>query len=296
MSQSDSRSGSRSTTSADSDSPVGTRQGGSDDPPAGESRGRVTLTVRDQVATISLDRPAQRNRLSRAMLDQLIGICDSVAENEAVRAVIVRGEGSDFSTGVDLADPELTEIARQPIGKRRRSLRFGPDSVDAIRSLPQPTIAAMHGYCLGGGGCLALACDLRIAAADLRFGMPEVRRGMNMSWRTVHLMVAHWGPARTKELLITGRELEMNDAVAWGLANRTSEAGADAVQMVSAILRNGPEHLRTVRDGVVQWMEEREYESLAQMQGGMDLRHCPDPIEFERGNYMRVLQGWRGFV
>lgn len=168
------------------------------------------------------------------MLDQLIGICDSLAENEAVRVVIVRGQGSDFSTGVDLADPELTEIARQPIGKRRRSLRFGPDSVDAIRSLPQPTIAAMHGYCLGGGGCLALACDLRIAAADLRFGMPEVQRGMNMSWRTVHLMVAHWGPARTKELLITGRELEMKDAVAWGLANRTSEAGADAVHRAAA--------------------------------------------------------------
>ena len=194
----------------------------------------MTLTVEDMVATISLDRPAQRNRLSRAMLDQLVGICDTVAENDAVRAVVVRGRGDDFSTGIDLADPELTEIARQPIGKRRRSLRFGPDSVNAIRSLPQTTIAAMHGYCLGGGGCLALACDLRVAAADLRFGMPEVRRGMNMSWRTVHLMVAHFGPTRTKELLITGRELGMDDAVAWGLANRTSDAGAAAVHRTAA--------------------------------------------------------------
>ena len=71
-------------------------------------------------------------------------------------------------------------------------------------------------------------------------------------------------------------------------------AGADAVQMVSALLRHGPEPLKTVRDEVARWMEEREYESLEQMQGSMDLRHCPDPSEFERGNYMRVLQGWRG--
>jgi len=73
-------------------------------------------------------------------------------------------------------------------------------------------------------------------------------------------------------------------------------AGADAVQMVSALLRNGPEHLRTVREEAVRWMVEREYESLEQMQGSMDLHRCPDPSQFERGNYMRILQGWRSLV
>jgi enoyl-CoA hydratase/carnithine racemase len=84
----------------------------------------------------------------------------------------------------------------------------------------------MHGYCLGGGGCVALACDLRVAAGDLRFGMPEVLRGMNMSWRTVPLMVAHFGPARTKELLITGKLLDAVQAERWGLANRVVTGGA----------------------------------------------------------------------
>ena len=70
-------------------------------------------------------------------------------------------------------------------------------------------------------------------------------------------------------------------------------AGADAVQLVSALLQHGPEHLRGLIDGLQRWMEEREYASIAQMRGSMSLERCPDPLAFERGNYMRVLQTWR---
>jgi len=70
--------------------------------------------------------------------------------------------------------------------------------------------------------------------------------------------------------------------------------GAHAVQMVSALLQNGPAQLRRVRAQMVQWMEEHEYASLAQMQGSMSLLRCPDPAAFERANYMRVLQSWKG--
>jgi dihydroorotate dehydrogenase (fumarate) len=71
-------------------------------------------------------------------------------------------------------------------------------------------------------------------------------------------------------------------------------AGAHAVQLVSALLREGPGHLRRVRDDLERWLVEHEYESLAQMQGSMSLERCPDPSAFERGNYMRTLQSWRG--
>jgi dihydroorotate dehydrogenase (fumarate) len=76
-------------------------------------------------------------------------------------------------------------------------------------------------------------------------------------------------------------------------ALRAIMAGAHAVQVVSALLHHGPEHLRTLREGVVQWMEEHEYGSIAQMRGSMSLERCPDPAAFERANYMRVLQSWR---
>jgi len=187
---------------------------------------QVLLSESGSVATITLNRPEVGNRLSKAMIERLIEICDGLRDRCDVHVVVLQAAGPHFSTGVDLADPGMLEIARQPMGVRRRQLRIGPRVVEAIQSLPQTTIVAMQGQCLGGGGCLALACDLRIAAADLSFGMPEVARGMNMSWHTVPLMVAHFGPTRAKQLLITGHRLDATEAVVWGLANRSvSESG-----------------------------------------------------------------------
>lgn len=77
-----------------------------------------------------------------------------------------------------------------------------------------------------------------------------------------------------------------------GDALRALAAGADTVQMVSALLHHGPSHLTKVRDGVARWLEDREYESLDQLRGSMNLTRCPDPGAFERGNYMRILQSW----
>jgi dihydroorotate dehydrogenase (fumarate) len=94
----------------------------------------------------------------------------------------------------------------------------------------------------------------------------------------------------TASLAVTGGVHTPIDAI------KAIMAGADVVQIVSALLRNGPEHLRVVREGVDRWMAEREYESLGQMRGSMGLLHCPDPTEFERGSYVRVLQSRRGFV
>lgn len=188
----------------------------------------LRLDIAGAVARLVLDRPEQRNRLSRRMLEEVVEACTRLAAEPDVRVVVVAAEGRDFSTGVDLADPGMRAIAAESIGRRRALLQLGPRVVRAVRELPQLTIAAMHGYCLGGGGCIALACDLRIAAADLRFGMPEVQRGMTMSWRTVPLMVAHFGPARTKELLVAGKLIDAETAIAWGLANRRCDAGASA--------------------------------------------------------------------
>ncbi len=194
----------------------------------------VTLSTDRTVATITLNRPQARNRLSKSLLETLLDICAQLRDDDTVSVVIVQAEGRDFSCGADLSDSGMREMATEPIGKRRRLLQLGPRVVAAIQELPQTTIAAMQGHTLGGGGCIALACDLRLAAADLRFGMPEVLRGMNMSWRTVPLMVAQFGPTRTKELLITGRFIDADEALMWGFANRRSKAGPASVQQDAA--------------------------------------------------------------
>ncbi len=186
------------------------------------------------VATLTLSRAEQRNTLTRDLIEAVIQACRSYQEDDSVRVIVFQADGSDFSLGVDLTDPGMLETARAPIGRRRRLLQIGPQLVRTIQELPQTTIAAMHGYCLGGGGCIALACDLRVAASDLSFGMPEALRGMTMTWRTVPLMVAHFGPARTKELLMTRCFVGAERALSWGLANRIVEGGGKEAQTEAA--------------------------------------------------------------
>lgn len=193
-------------------------------------RSQVELHQDGAVATLTLSRAAQRNTLTRDLIVEVTQACRAYRDDESVRVVVFQADGTDFSLGVDLTDPAMLETARAPIGRRRRLLQIGPDLVRAIQDIPQTTIVAMHGYCLGGGGCIALACDLRVVASDLRFGMPEALRGMTMTWRTVPLMVAHFGPARTKELLMTRCLLDAQRAAAWGLANRVVDGGGKEAQ------------------------------------------------------------------
>ena len=183
----------------------------------------------EHVVTLTLNRPERRNAISRALLENLIDTCEALRADSVVRIVVIRAAGADFSVGIDLKDPEHAKILAAPLGERRRLQQLGPRLMAAVQTLPQTTICAAQGQCLGGGGCLALACDLRLAGSDLRFGMPEVLRGMTMSWRSVPLMVEHFGPTRTKELLLTGRSIDAKEALSWGLANRVIEGGAEAL-------------------------------------------------------------------
>jgi enoyl-CoA hydratase len=186
----------------------------------------LAIETSGHVATLTLDRPERRNALSLALIESLTRACQALRDDTAVRVVVLRASGRDFSVGIDLTDPALAAITRLPLGERRRAMLYGRRVVQALQALPQLTIVAMHGYCLGGGACLALACDLRVAASDLKLGMPEVLRGLNMSWGVVPLLFAQLGPARTKELLLTGAPLSAERALAWGLANRWVEGSA----------------------------------------------------------------------
>ena len=188
--------------------------------------GEVEREISGHVATLTLSRSERRNALSLSLIESLTEACHALRDDTDVRVVVLQASGRDFSVGIDLADPAVAAIARLPLGTRRRSVLYGRRVVQAIQSLPQTTIVAMHGHCLGGGACLALACDLRVAASDTKLGMPEVLRGLNMSWGVVPLLLAQLGPARTKELLLTGAPVSAERALAWGLANRCVEGSA----------------------------------------------------------------------
>lgn len=131
----------------------------------------------------------------------------------------------------------------------------------------------------------------RFYEPDIDIDELEVKRALQLSDATVLMLRLHWlailsGRIRAS-LAVTGGVQTARDAL------KAIMAGADAVQMVAALLRHGPEYLRTVRAEMEAWMAEHEYESLRQMRGSMSLLRCPDPKSYERGNYVQVLQTWQ---
>jgi 2-(1,2-epoxy-1,2-dihydrophenyl)acetyl-CoA isomerase len=198
--------------------------------PESERRGNVRLSVDDGVAELVLDRPDKMNAMSVAMVHELIECLDA-AETAGARALLVRGEGRAFCSGRDLAEADPLHEDGEAI------LRDLVNPLMArMSSLAMPTIAAVHGACLGTGLGLALACDIAYAADDARIGSPFARIGAVLDSGAHAAFVSRVGPHRALELVYTGRLLSGREAAEWGLVNR-SVAGADLVRRTREMAR-----------------------------------------------------------
>jgi enoyl-CoA hydratase len=170
----------------------------------------------DGVARVTLARPPL-NVLTPALIDALATAFRELGADPTIRVVVLAGEGRAFSAGVDVrAMRDLDErSARALIG------RLGA-AIGALEALPVPSLARLHGHVLGGALELALGCDLRIAAATCRLGMPEITVGIPSVIQAALLPgLVGWG--RAAELLLGGQPIEASDAERWGLVNRTVE-------------------------------------------------------------------------
>jgi 2-(1,2-epoxy-1,2-dihydrophenyl)acetyl-CoA isomerase len=198
--------------------------------PESEQHGNVRLSVEDGVAELVLDRPDKMNAMNVAMVGALIECLDA-AETAGARALLVRGEGRAFCSGRDLseADP-LHEDGEAILGDLVNPL------MARMSGLAMPTIAAVHGACLGTGLGLALACDIAYAADDARIGSPFARIGAVLDSGAHAAFVSRVGPHRALELVYTGRLLSGREAAEWGLVNR-SVAGADLVRRTREMAR-----------------------------------------------------------
>lgn len=181
----------------------------------------LVVDVDGAVARLTLNRPARLNALSRVLLGELIEAAAWLDARPAIKAVVVHGEGRAFSAGFDLqdfttADPDLSPAAGADLGRRM---------AEAITATRAVTVAAVHGWCVGGGLVLAAACDLRLAAEDARFSIPEVELGIPLAWGGIPRLVRELGPAVTKELVLTCREFGPQEALALRFLNRVTPAG-----------------------------------------------------------------------
>ena len=167
------------------------------------------------IGRLTLNRPEKLNPLSTATLGELAAAARWFDEQPAVKVVIVCGAGTSFSAGADLA----SFSGAQGVSTRDAADR-GREMADALERMRAVGIAAIRGWCVGGGLVLAAACDLRVAAEDARFSIPEVDLGIPLAWGGIPRLVREIGPALTKELVMTCRPFDAAEAKAAGFLNR----------------------------------------------------------------------------
>ena len=192
-------------------------------PEPGAEQATVLLNMEGGVAELVLNRPDKLNAMNDVMVRELLQSLEQ-AESSGARALLVRGEGRAFCSGRDLAGADPLHEDGEAILREV----FNP-VMERMANLTAPTIAAVHGACLGTGLGLALACDILYAADDARIGSPFARIGAVLDSGAHAAFVARVGPHRALELVYTGRLLSGREAAAWGLVNR-SVAGADLVR------------------------------------------------------------------
>lgn len=193
---------------------------------------RIEHEGEDPVATLVLDRPDKLNALSRQLLTELADACHLIDRHPVVKVLVVRGAGTSFSAGFDLGDFANPD----PDVSMRDVADLGRLAAEALTDLRPITIAAVRGHCVGGGLVLAASCDLRLAADDTRFSIPEVDLGIPLAWGGIPRLVREIGPAMTKELVLTCRPFDAAEAHALRFVNRVVPA-ADLDAAVETLAR-----------------------------------------------------------
>ncbi|GAA3582757.1 enoyl-CoA hydratase/isomerase family protein [Amycolatopsis ultiminotia] len=171
----------------------------------------VDLTVDGGIAQIRLNRPERLNAVAPVLVDDFLTALDGAAASEA-RAVLLAGNGRAFCAGHDLKEPT-------PEGDSRVRLDRLQEVTRRLRALPQPVVAAVHGYAIGAGAEFALGADLVLAAEDAVFGFPEVSLGLSVTGAASRLLPLLVGPLRAKELLLLGERFDGRRAHDLGLVN-----------------------------------------------------------------------------
>jgi len=182
----------------------------------------ITYSVHDGVATIQLARPRKLNAVNFQMFEELGAATGEAARDPGIRIVLVQGEGRSFSSGLDVA--VLGQLAGTRGARFHAFVETAQRPMRHLATMAKPTIAAVQGHAFGAGFQLALACDLRVVADDVKMAMLEVRYGIIPDLGGPHRLPRLVGPARAKEIIWSGRAVEAEEAAAIGLANEVVPA------------------------------------------------------------------------
>jgi enoyl-CoA hydratase len=207
----------------------------------------IVLTERDgRVGIVRLNRPKQLNALSGELMSALVDALRELDEDPEIRALVVAGDERSFAAGAD-----ITELAAGTPISLYENRRI--DAWDSIRALRTPVVAAVSGFCLGGGCELAMLCDLIVASETAKFGQPEINLGVLPGAGGTQRLTRAVGKAVAMDMILTGRMLSAREALAFGLVARVvaKEAWLDEAKRVAAdIAAKGPIAVRLAKEAI----------------------------------------------
>jgi enoyl-CoA hydratase/carnithine racemase len=217
--------------------------------------------VKEQIAYITFNRPKALNALDRRTMEELGAALHAARQDEAVRVLILSGAGEKaFVAGADIG-----ELSQQtPVTGKDTSL-FGQEIIHRLELLGKPSIAAIHGYALGGGCELALACTIRIASKGAKLGQPEVKLGLIPGYGGSQRLPRLCGKGVAHELILTGEMISADEALRIGLVNHVTEAGellSTAEAIAKKIIANAPLAVKFSMEAIERGMEMPQQEGL----------------------------------
>ena len=248
---------------------------------------RMIVETDGAIGWMVFNNPARRNAISRDMWEAIPLIVEAFERDPAVRVIVLKGAGEKaFISGADISQFEALRSSPEAV---KAYDAIGDRAQARLQNAAKPTIAMIHGYCIGGGVGVALACDLRIAAEGARFGVPAAKLGLGYRWSGVKKLVDLVGPAFAKEIFYTARQFSAGEALAMGLVNRVlpeAELESYVRAYCATIAENAPLTLQAIK-GVVQ--------ELGKPAGNFDTKRCDELVArcFASADY---IEGRRAFM
>ena len=223
------------------------------------------------IGWIIFNNPARHNAVSLEMWQSLTQVLRVYAEDPEVRVIILRGEGEKaFVAGADIS--QFKEKRSSPEAVQHYNTT-ADEASGALRTSVKPTIAMIRGYCIGGGAGIAVACDIRIAAEDARFGVPAAKLGLGYRFDGIKRLADIVGPSFAAEIFYTGRQFNAHEAVQMGLVNRVvpvDELEAQTMELANTIVNNAPLTIASVKRALLEYSKDPENRDLALCQKMVD--------------------------
>lgn len=246
------------------------------------ANGQLLLAIEDGIGLITFNNPEKLNAISSEMAEALAEVLTAMKTDPDVRVVILTGAGEKaFISGGDISQFDKTRPNSQVAAKSAERFR---ERQAALANFPKPTIAAIRGYCLGGGLGVALNADIRIASTESRFGIPAARLGIAYGFDGLKRLVALVGPSRARLILYTGWRFSAQEALDFGIVDRLASPDAvlaEAFAMARDMAQNAPLAISAAKITINQILKDpadRDMQAIDEIG-----RLCMDSEDFKEG-------------